>query len=146
MLEEWGERQLFGIHLDVISAALRKEPVFIYISILQSQHSTFLHLVNTWHPHTEREEDLTGPYAYLANKWIAFDDDTSLKIKVGGRFQVFLKLERVVFYTRIHCKKRLAIFPSPSRDVTNIKYSWPGRVCLLISRLGTGKSITFFTV
>jgi len=32
---------------------------------------------------TEREEDLTGPYAYLANKWIAFDDDTSLKIKVG---------------------------------------------------------------
>ncbi len=32
--------------------------------------------------YTEREEDLTGPYAYLAAKWIAFDDDTSLKIKV----------------------------------------------------------------
>ena len=30
----------------------------------------------------ERDEDLTGPYSFLANKWIAFDDDTSLKIKV----------------------------------------------------------------
>ena len=29
----------------------------------------------------ERDEDLTGPYAFLGNKWIAFDDDTSLKIK-----------------------------------------------------------------
>ena len=32
---------------------------------------------------SEREEDLTGSYAYLGNKWLAFDDDTSLKIKVG---------------------------------------------------------------
>lgn len=29
----------------------------------------------------ERDEDLTGPYAFLGNKWLAFDDDTSLKIK-----------------------------------------------------------------
>ena len=29
----------------------------------------------------ERDEDLTGLYSYLANRWIAFDDDTSLKIK-----------------------------------------------------------------
>ena len=29
----------------------------------------------------ERDEDLTGPYSFLGNKWIAFDDDTSLKIK-----------------------------------------------------------------
>ena len=31
----------------------------------------------------ERDEDLTGPYSFLGTKWIAFDDDTSLKIKVG---------------------------------------------------------------
>lgn len=31
----------------------------------------------------ERDEDLTGPYSFLGNKWISFDDDTSLKIKVG---------------------------------------------------------------
>jgi len=29
----------------------------------------------------ERDEDLTGPYSYLGTKWVAFDDDTSLKIK-----------------------------------------------------------------
>jgi len=29
----------------------------------------------------ERDEDLTGPYAFLGKKWLAFDDDTSLKIK-----------------------------------------------------------------
>ena len=30
----------------------------------------------------EREEDMTGPYAFNEKNWIAFDDDTSLKIKV----------------------------------------------------------------
>ena len=30
----------------------------------------------------ERDEDLTAPYSYLGTKWVAFDDDTSLKIKV----------------------------------------------------------------
>ena len=30
----------------------------------------------------EREEDQTGPYAYSGNRWIAFDDETSLRIKV----------------------------------------------------------------
>lgn len=30
----------------------------------------------------EREEDRTGPYAYDAKHWIAFDDASSLKIKV----------------------------------------------------------------
>jgi len=29
----------------------------------------------------ERDEDLTAPYSYLGTKWVAFDDDTSLKIK-----------------------------------------------------------------
>ena len=32
----------------------------------------------------ERDEDLTAPYAFLGPKWLAFDDDTSLKIKVSG--------------------------------------------------------------
>ena len=30
----------------------------------------------------EREEDKTGPYAFNNKTWIAFDDDSSLKIKV----------------------------------------------------------------
>ena len=30
----------------------------------------------------EREEDQTGPYAFADKTWIAFDDDTSLRIKV----------------------------------------------------------------
>ncbi len=37
----------------------------------------------------------------------------------------------------VHCKKWLTIFPSPTG------MSWPGRVWLVTSRLGTGKSITF---
>jgi hypothetical protein len=54
----------------------------------------------------------------------------------------------------VHCKKRFVVgFPVPSRDVTDqtlpgreyFNYSRPGmRVCLVTSRLGMGKSITFF--
>ncbi len=49
-----------------------------------------------------------------------------------------------------HCKKRLAIFPSPAGMSLN-KLSLAGnnliiprRVCLVTSRLGTGKSLIFF--
>ncbi len=53
----------------------------------------------------------------------------------------------------LHCKKVIA-FPVPSRDVTNHcnqtlpgwDNSRPGRVCLVTFRLGTGKTITFFTL
>ena len=53
-----------------------------------------------------------------------------------------------------HCEKRLAIFPSPSWDVTYqtlsggeyLNYFRLGRVWLVTSRLGTGKSLIFFTV
>lgn len=31
----------------------------------------------------ERDEDLTGPYAFWNDTWMAFDDPTSTKIKVG---------------------------------------------------------------
>lgn len=31
----------------------------------------------------ERDEDLTAPYAFKNTTWIAFEDETSLKIKVG---------------------------------------------------------------
>ncbi len=56
-------------------------------------------------------------------------------------------------YKMIHCKKRLAIFPSSaSMSLTKlsmagynlIDYSRPGRVWLVTSRLGTGKSLTYF--
>jgi hypothetical protein len=52
----------------------------------------------------------------------------------------------------MHCKKKLAIFPVPRRDVTSqtllgreqLNYSRPGMVWLVTSRLGTGKSLTYF--
>ncbi len=54
----------------------------------------------------------------------------------------------------VHCKKNLSYFPSPAgmsltktlpgRELLN--YSLPGRDWLVTSRLGTGKTITFFTV
>lgn len=31
----------------------------------------------------ERDEDLTGPYAFSNHTWVAFDDPTSIKIKVN---------------------------------------------------------------
>jgi hypothetical protein len=49
--------------------------------------------------------------------------------------------------------KKVTEFPVPSRDVTNqtlqacgeyLNYSRPVRVWLVISRLGTGNSLTFF--
>jgi hypothetical protein len=50
--------------------------------------------------------------------------------------------------------KKIIVFPVPSRGVTNqtlsgrelLNYSRPGRVWLVTSRLGTGKTIIFFTV
>jgi hypothetical protein len=39
----------------------------------------------------------------------------------------------------LHCKKKVTDFLLPSLDVTN-------QVWLVTSRLGTGKTITFFTV
>ncbi len=53
---------------------------------------------------------------------------------------------------RVHCKKRLVIFPFPA-GMSLIKLSLagnnyssppPGGVCLVTSRLGTGKPLTFF--
>jgi hypothetical protein len=49
----------------------------------------------------------------------------------------------------VHCKNRLAIFPSPSGrsfSLAGNNYFRPGRVWLVIPRLGTGKSLTFFTM
>lgn len=31
----------------------------------------------------ERDEDLTAPYAFMNNSWIAYEDPMSLKIKVN---------------------------------------------------------------
>ncbi len=52
----------------------------------------------------------------------------------------------------LHCKKRLAIFSSPAWiSLTKLCREWlyyspPGKVCLVTFRLGTGKSLFFFTV
>jgi hypothetical protein len=48
--------------------------------------------------------------------------------------------------------KKVIVFPVPSQDVTNqtflcrelLNYSRPGKVWLVTSRVGTGKTITFF--
>ncbi len=54
-----------------------------------------------------------------------------------------------------HCKKKLAIFPSPAWDVTITKLSLVGNNLIIpgqgeflqvTSRLGPGKPLTFFTV
>jgi hypothetical protein len=75
------------------------------------------------------------------------------KLKVILKFQPN-QLQNSIF--RILClggsqytaKKRLASFPSPARmslsKCTLADYSWPGRVLIVTSRLGTGKSLTFF--
>ncbi len=44
----------------------------------------------------------------------------------------------------VHCKKRLAAFPSPAGMSPTINYSLPGRVWLVTSRPGMGKPLTFF--
>ena len=54
--------------------------------------------------------------------------------------------------TKLHCKKELAIFPSPagmsltklSLGGKKLNYSRPGRVWSVTSRLGTGKRLTLF--
>jgi hypothetical protein len=58
----------------------------------------------------------------------------------------------VVFKGTIHCKKELAIFPSPAgMSLTKLYLAWKklnysrlGRVWSVTSRLGTGKRLTLF--
>lgn len=45
---------------------------------------------------TERDEDLTAPYAFMNNTWVAFEDPTSLKIKV----RILIKL---TFFFFVFC-------------------------------------------
>ncbi len=66
-----------------------------------------------------------------------------------GSTTLYFSMEKYV-----HCKKNVTDFSIPNRDVTNqtlpglefFNYSRPWRVWLVTSRLGTGKTITFFTV
>ncbi len=63
-------------------------------------------------------------------------------------------IDRLVSYSMwiLHCKKRLATFPSPAgMSLTktlpgqeSLNYSRPGRVWLVTSRLRMGMSLTFF--
>ncbi len=58
-----------------------------------------------------------------------------------------VQLYKILLYVLVHCKKRLAVFPFPagmSLPFNPFNYSRPGRVWLVASRLGTGKSLTFF--
>jgi hypothetical protein len=63
----------------------------------------------------------------------------------------------IFFYVTSYNVKKIIVFPVPSQVVNNqtlpgqdliliINYFRPGRVWLVTSRLGTGKTITFFTV
>ncbi len=55
-------------------------------------------------------------------------------------------------YTNVHCKKELAVFPSPAGmsliklflGGNNLVFSRPERVWSVTSRLGTGKWLTLF--
>jgi hypothetical protein len=55
-------------------------------------------------------------------------------------------------WNNLHCKKRFGIFPSPAGmpltklSLAGIQFNYfrPGRVWLVTSRLGTGKSFTMF--
>ena len=40
-----------------------------------------------------REKDLTAPYIFNKDKWIGFDDEISIKLKVG-RLAAWLHVER----------------------------------------------------
>jgi hypothetical protein len=72
------------------------------------------------------------------------------------RLLIVFSVIQYIFYSLpplLHCKK-VVVFLVPSRDVTNhtlpvrelLNYSRPGRFWLVTSRLGTGKTINFFTV
>ncbi len=75
-------------------------------------------------------------------------DYASLR-SVAGRYD---KPIPTWFLSPIHCKKELAIFPSPagmsltklSLGGKKLNYSRPGRVWSVTSRLGTGKRPTLF--
>jgi hypothetical protein len=72
----------------------------------------------------------------------------------GGKKVVLAPQQHVQTLTISYAVKKLNDFPVPSRDVTNqtlpcrekFNYSRPGRVWLVTSRLGTGKSFTFFYI
>jgi hypothetical protein len=59
---------------------------------------------------------------------------------------------RIVYTSKIHCKKELAVFPSPAGmsliklflGGNNLVFSRPERVWSVTSRLGTGKWLTLF--
>ena len=40
-------------------------------------------LLNEGNWTVERDDDLTGTYAYSGNQWIAFDDELTARIKVS---------------------------------------------------------------
>ncbi len=56
-------------------------------------------------------------------------------------------VQRIIDLLSVHCTKKIAIFLSPAgMSLTKQNYSCPRRVWLVTSRLGSGKSLSFFTV
>ncbi len=93
----------------------------------------------------------TSPREYsLPFSWL------SARGKGGGgwEFPLWYPVNLVNFRFETTLWKKVIVFPVHSRDVTNqslpgrelLNYSRPGRVWLVTSPLGTGKTITFFTV
>jgi hypothetical protein len=69
------------------------------------------------------------------------------------QIEAYLTISLTVYrFHPAYTVKKVIVFPVPSRDVTNqtltcrekFNNSLPGRVWLVTSRLGTGKTITFF--
>jgi hypothetical protein len=73
-------------------------------------------------------------------------------IKPGPLYDSFNTLWKEPSFPLCYTVKKVTYFPVPSRDVTNqtlpgreqFNYSRPWRVWLVTSRLGRGKSLTFF--
>ncbi len=92
---------------------------------------------------------LAGSLVSAPNSWSGGHEFES---STGRNYVCSLKMEDPYHTISWHCKKKVSHFIVPSRNITNktlpgreyLNYSQPGRVWLVPSRLGTGKSLTFF--
>jgi hypothetical protein len=96
------------------------------------------------------QEETRGGRRQPEKQGSAIDLDIGPPLEPSQVFQTASTSNRLALWRiMLHCKKKVRDFPVPSRDVTNqtlsgrekLNYSPPWRVWL-----GTGKSLTFFTV
>jgi hypothetical protein len=131
----------------------RTERVFLHRQCkgnLLQKH--FLQRCTSANPTASRMQGLRMSRWY--NPSVVYGVGTSRRYRMierGGYNVVFDLLLRSQ-YSHIYTVKKVSDFPVPSRDVTNqtlsggeqFNYSRPGRVWLVTSQLGTGKSLAFF--